>query len=382
MSQSIEILSKLVGFDTVSRNSNLDLVDWVVAYLADLGVECQTFKSPCGTKANMLATIGPNVPGGVVLSGHTDVVPVDDQVWATNPFELTQKGSRLYGRGSCDMKGFDAICLAKVPEMLKANLKKPIHLAFSYDEEVGLLGAIELAPRLRDLLPDVKAILVGEPTEMKVVEQHKGIMAVTATFEGIEAHSSMPYLGVSATVAANKFMNLLIEMDEEFAAGKDEGSLFLPPHSTVNIGVVSGGTVTNIIPNKCIVDVCIRVMPEEDVAAIETRINAGMDTIRAWMQAQDSTCEATLSLDANTYELRKEPEGEAATLCRRYSGDNSENVVSYGTDGGVFQAAGFSVAICGPGSIDQAHKPDEFIEISQIEACEKFVDLLIADQAG
>ncbi len=382
MSQSIEILSKLVGFDTVSRNSNLDLVDWVVAYLADLGVECHTFKSPCGTKANMLATIGPNVAGGVILSGHTDVVPVDGQVWASNPFELTQKGSRLYGRGSCDMKGFDAICLAKVPEMLKANLKKPIHLAFSYDEEVGLLGAIELSPRMRDLLPDVKAILVGEPTEMKVVEQHKGIMAVTATFEGIEAHSSMPYLGVSATVAANKFMNLLIEMDEEFAAGKDEDSLFLPPHSTINIGVVSGGTVTNIIPNKCIVDVCIRVMPEEDVAVIEAKIKTGMDTIRAWMQDQDSDCKATLKIDSDTYGLRKEAEGEAATLCRRYSGDNSENVVSYGTDGGVFQAAGFSVAICGPGSIDQAHKPDEFIEISQIEACEKFIDLLIADQAG
>jgi len=382
MSQSIEILSKLVGFDTVSRNSNLDLVDWVVAYLADLGVECQTFKSRCGTKANMLATIGPDVPGGVVLSGHTDVVPVDDQVWASNPFELTQKGSRLYGRGSCDMKGFDAICLAKVPEMLKANLKRPIHLAFSYDEEVGLLGAIELSPHLRDLLPEIKAILVGEPTEMKVVEQHKGIMAVTATFEGIEAHSSMPYLGVSATVAASKFMNLLIEMDEEFAANKDNSSLFLPPHSTINIGVISGGTVTNIIPNKSVVDVCIRVMPKEDVAAIEAKLNTGIDNIRAWMQDQDSACQATLELDNNTFELRKEHEGEAATLCRRYSGDNSENVVSYGTDGGVFQKAGFSVAICGPGSIDQAHKPDEFIEISQIEACEKFIDLLIADQAG
>jgi acetylornithine deacetylase len=382
MLQSIEILSKLVSFDTVSRNSNLDLVDWVVAYLSDLGVECQTFKSPCGTKANMLATIGPDVPGGVVLSGHTDVVPVDDQVWASNPFELTQKGNRLYGRGSCDMKGFDAICLAKVPEMIKANLKIPIHLAFSYDEEVGLLGAIELAPRLREILPDVKAILVGEPTEMKVVEQHKGIMAVTATFKGIEAHSSMPYLGVSATVAATKFMNLLIEMDEEFAANKDAGSLFLPPHSTINIGVISGGSVTNIIPNRSVVDVCIRVMPEEDVSAIGAKINTGMMAIRTWMQDQDPQCDATLELDADTYGLRKEHDGEAATLCRRYSGDNSDNVVSYGTDGGVFQKAGFSVAICGPGSIDQAHKPDEFIEISQIEACEKFISLLIAEQAG
>ncbi len=382
MSQSIEILSKLVSFDTVSRNSNLDLVEWVVGYLDDLGVECQTFKSPCGTKANMLATIGPDVPGGVVLSGHTDVVPVDDQVWASNPFELTQKGSRLYGRGSCDMKGFDAICLAKVPEMLKANLKTPIHLAFTYDEEVGLYGAIQLAPCLADLLPDVKAILVGEPTEMKVVEQHKGIMAVSAIFEGIEAHSSMPYLGVSATVAATKFMSALVAMDEEFAANKNSSSPFLPPHSTINIGVMSGGAATNIIPNKSNVDVCIRVMPEEDVSAIEARINAEIDTIRLWMRDQDPACKAILDLDADTYGLRKEPQGNAATLCRRYSGDNSDNVVSYGTDGGVFQKAGFSVAICGPGSIDQAHKPDEFIEISQIEACEKFIDLLIADQAG
>ena len=284
-----------MGFDTVSRNSNLALVDWVVAYLGDLGVECQTFKSPCGAKANMLATIGPDVPGGVVLSGHTDVVPVDDQVWATDPFELTQKGERLYGRGSCDMKGFDAICLAKVPEMLKAGLKKPIHLAFTYDEEVGLFGAIELCPRLRDLLPEVRGILVGEPTEMKVVEQHKGMMAVTATFEGIEAHSSMPYLGVSATVAASKFMNLLIEMDEEFAVNKDAGSQFLPPHSTINIGVISGGSVTNIIPNKSVVDVCIRVMPEEDVAAIKARISAGADTIRSWMQQQNSAWRSTIT---------------------------------------------------------------------------------------
>ncbi|HHI82018.1 MAG TPA: acetylornithine deacetylase, partial [Rhizobiales bacterium] len=368
MSQSIEILSKLVSFDTVSRNSNLDLVDWVVAYLADLGVECQTFKSPCGTKANMLATIGPDVPGGVVLSGHTDVVPVDDQIWATDPFELTQKGTRLYGRGSCDMKGFDAICLAKVPEMLKANLKTPIHLAFSYDEEVGLLGAIELAPRLAEILPDVKAILVGEPTEMKVVEQHKGFMYLKAVFEGIEAHSSMPYLGVSSNVAATKFMSALVAMDEEFAASKDNNSPFLPPHSTINIAVISGGTAGNIIPNKSVVDVSIRVMPEEDVNAIVGRITAEMDSIRSWMQDQDPACNAILDLDADTYGLRKEPDGQAATLCRRYSGDNSDNVVSYGTDGGVFQKAGFSVAICGPGSIDQAHKPDEFIEISQIEA--------------
>lgn len=381
MSQSIDILSKLVSFDTVSRNSNLALVEWVVAYLDDLGVDCQVFKSPCGTKASMLVTIGPDRPGGVILCGHTDVVPVDDQVWATDPFELTQKGERLYARGSCDMKGFVAICLAKVPEMLKANLKNSIHLAFTYDEEVGLYGAIEMAPQLREILSDVQGIIIGEPTNMKVVEQHKGVMTIKAIFEGVEAHSSMPYLGVSATTAATRFMAMLVEMDEEFARNKDNDSLFLPPHNTINIGMVSGGSAPNIIPNRCVVDAGVRVIPGSDISAIVKKVTDEMDAIRQWMRNQNPVCDAILELDADVYWLRKEPNGMAATLCRRYSGDNSENVVSYGTDGGVFQPAGFSVAICGPGSIDQAHKPDEFIEISEIKACEKFIDLLIADQS-
>lgn len=382
MTQSIEILSKLVAFDTISHKSNLELIDWVRGYLEDLGIACRILKSPDGTKANIVATIGPDVAGGVVLNGHTDVVPVEGQDWTTDPFELTQIGDRLYGRGSCDMKGFVAICLAKVPDMIKANLKRPIHLAFTYDEEVGLFGAIELAPMLNDLLPEFKGILVGEPTVMKVVEQHKGAITMNATFEGVEAHSSMPNLGVSATAAATKFMSMLMAMDEEFARNKDDSSLFLPPHNTVNIGIVSGGTASNIIPNHCVVNANIRVMPEADTSTIEARIAAEIADIQKWMQQQDTACKVELQLDANAYSLRKEPAGQAATLCRRYSGDNTENFASYGTDGAVFQAAGFSVAICGPGSINQAHKPDEFIEISEITACEKFIDRLIADQAG
>ncbi len=382
MSRTIDVISKLVEFDTVSRNSNLQLIDWVREYLAQFEVASHIIESPDGKKANLLATIGPAVAGGVVLSGHTDVVPVDDQVWNSDPFKVTQRDARLYGRGTCDMKGFVGISLAKVPDMLKADLKKPIHLAFSYDEEVGCIGAKIMAPQMPDFLPDIKAVIVGEPSEMKVVEQHKGFFGAQVQFDGIEAHSSLPFLGVSANVAAAKFMAALIRMDEEFAEDRLEGSLFTPPHATVNIGRVSGGTASNIIPNRCTVDLSVRLMPGADTNKLISRLRDEIGEVREWMRQQNPDCDVKLEFEPETAGLSKEAAGEAAMLCRRLSGDNSDNVVSYGTEGGVFQKAGYSAVVCGPGSIEQAHKPDEFIEVSQIRACETFIGKLINEQAA
>jgi len=375
------MIARLVAFDTVSSKSNLPLIEDVKAYLAEHGVECHLVPNEEGTKANLYATIGPNVAGGVVLSGHTDVVPVDDQDWSTDPFEVVEKDGRLYGRGTCDMKGFCAIALALVPEMLAADMKRPIHLAFSYDEELGCLGALFMIREMASQLPAIDAVVVGEPTDMQVAEMHKGVYGAHVFVRGKEVHSSQTHLGVSATRYAAKIVNFLNDLHDEFVANPYEDSPLEPPHSTINVGKIQGGIADNIVARDCNFTYDFRVLPQEGHHGIAQKIANYIATLEAEMKAKDPDCYIKQEIIWTPGFLAKE-EDPAKSLAMRLAGKNETIGVPYGTEAGQFQEDGnFSTIVCGPGSIDQAHKPDEFIELSQVELGVDFIRKLIAHQA-
>jgi len=381
-----EILAKLVSFPTVSRDSNLDLIDWVRAYLAGHGVESHIVPSPKGEpKANLYAQIGPDAPGGVVLSGHVDVVPVDGQAWSTDPFTLTERDGRLYGRGTCDMKGFDALGLALVPEMLKAELKRPIQIALSYDEEVGHQGVPHMIEAMVGKLPKASAVFVGEPTSMQVVTQHKGGCSLTTRVRGFEVHSSLVHTGVSAVMNAARLINWHSERMEENrraaeALGEDApGILFTPPYTTLHNGLIQGGTASNITAKDCWFTSDIRTLPNEDGRDWFARYRAECDRVQAEMRAVRPETGIDIEVRLLAPGCRKETDGESERLARMLTGDNGEHAVSYGTEAGHFQnEGGYSVCVVGPGSIEQAHQPDEFIEVAQLAAGEAFMRRLIA----
>jgi len=382
-----EMLAKLVGFPSVSRDSNLDLVEFVRAYLAGHGVESHIVPSPKGEpKANLYAQIGPAVPGGVVLSGHVDVVPVDGQAWSTDPFTLTERDGKLYGRGTCDMKGFDALGLALVPEMLKAPLKRPLQIALSYDEEVGHQGVPHLIEAMVEKLPKASVVFVGEPTSMQVVTQHKGGCSLTTRVRGFEVHSSLVHTGVSAIMNAAKLINWHSErMAENRAAaealGEDApGVLFDPPYTTLHNGMIHGGTAGNITAKDCWFSSDIRCLPSEDGRDWFARYRAECDRVEAEMRAIRPETGIEIDVRLLAPGCRKEADGAAERLARQLTGDNGEHAVSYGTEAGHFQnEGGYSVCVVGPGSIAQAHQPDEFITVAQLEAGEAFVRRLIAN---
>jgi len=375
------MIARLVAHDTVSSKSNLGLIEDVRAYLADHGIESRLVPNEDETKANLYATIGPNVEGGIILSGHTDVVPVDDQDWSTDPFKVVEKDNRLYGRGTCDMKGFCAIALALVPEMLAANLKRPIHIALSYDEELGCLGAPFMIKEMAAKLPRIDAVIVGEPTDMQVAEMHKGVYASTIHVRGLEAHSSQTHLGVSATRYAAKIINFINDLHDELLANPYPGLPLSPNHSTLNVGKVNGGIADNIVARDCIFTYDYRVLPQEDYAQIVGRIDALIGELEAEMKAKHQDCSITQRV-VWTPGFAAPQEDEAKSLAMRLAGKNQTIGVPYGTEAGQFQNdGGFSTIVCGPGSIDQAHKPDEFIELSQVELGTQFVRDLIIHQS-
>lgn len=372
-----ELLTKLVSFDTTSRDSNLALIGWVEDYLDGLGVPHRRVPNADGTKSNLLATIGPPVEGGVVLSGHTDVVPVDGQPWDTDPFVLTERDGRLYGRGTCDMKGFLALALAAAPE-LAASAKRPAHLAFSYDEEIGCLGAPALIEVIRRELPAPAAVVVGEPTDMVAVNGHKGIATFHVTVTGREAHSSQTHLGVSAVMAAARLMNFLVDLGERLEREADPASPFSPKGATLTIGLVEGGTAHNILARECRFVFDLRcpapLTPEAAVAPFLAEAQA-MD--RA-LKARAPEAGVVVEMHTNVPPFAPEPGGAAEALARRLAGDNGPpRVVAYAAEAGQFQGAGFSTVICGPGSIDQAHQPNEFVEVSQMQRGAQFMRRLI-----
>lgn len=376
---AIDNLRHLVAFDTTSRNSNLELITWVESYLAPYGAVCQRVPNEDGTKTNLIASFGPlDRHGGVVLSGHTDVVPVDGQDWHTDPWTLTQKDGRLYGRGTCDMKGFSACALALAPAMAKAKLNAPIHLALSYDEEVGCLGAHSLVDQLNALYPGVSAVIIGEPSDMKVVSGQKGLSSFYVEVTGREAHSSQIQQGVSAIMEAIPLMAAIADMALQARDKAPRNSPFEPPGTSITIGVVEGGTAVNILARHCSFVFDIRFEAGDDPQYYEDRLRALVEATDASIKARAPEGGASLVRRSLSPAMTPEVNGAAEALARALTGDNNLRAVAYATEGGIFQNGGLSTVICGPGSILQAHQPDEFVEIDQMAQCVGFLERLVA----
>ncbi len=377
--RAIDILASLVSFDTTSRLSNLALIEWVEAYLDGHGVAHRRVPNHDGTKSNLLATVGPAVEGGVVLSGHTDVVPVDGQAWVTDPFVLTPKADgRIYGRGTCDMKGFLALALAAVPDLVVADPKMPVHLAFSYDEEIGCLGAPDLIAMITAELPRPALVVVGEPTDMVAVSGHKGISSFVVTVTGKEAHSSQTHLGVSANMEAVKLMARLADLAERLEREADPASPFTPKHTTLTIGLVHGGTAGNILARECSFQFDLRCPPGQDPLEILGPFFDQVAAADVALKARFPEAGASISRRSGTPAMAVEKDGAAEAFARRLAGDNGPpRVVPYAAEAGQFQQAGYSTVICGPGSIDQAHQANEYVERSQMERGAAFMARLV-----
>jgi len=374
-----EMLEKLVGFPTVSAGSNLGLIEFVKDYLAGHGVKAHLVYDETGEKANLYAMVGPKVAGGVVLSGHTDVVPVKGQDWRTDPFRVVEADGRLYGRGTCDMKGFNALVLALVPDMLKAGLKRPIQIALSYDEEVGCLGAPFMIDEMLVKLPRAAAVIVGEPSMMQVVSGHKGSIGFLTRVQGFEVHSSLMHTGVSAVMVAARLVEWLRLRFEENRQARPNpvDAVFEPPFTTLHVGVIKGGTATNITALDCSFSCDIRCPASQDPMDWYKRYLAFVAEVEAEVKAIRPEAKITVTPRDENPALKPETNGVAEALARRLTGDNGRHVVSYGTEAGQFQREGYSVVVCGPGSIDQAHQPNEYISIAQFAAGEACLRRLI-----
>jgi acetylornithine deacetylase len=372
---TLDVLERLIAFDTTSRNSNLALIEWVEAYLAARGIASRRVANADGSKANLYALIGPEVEGGVVLSGHTDVVPVDGQPWTSDPWVLTQRGGKLYARGAADMKSFLALALAHIDLALASNVKRPLMLAFSYDEEIGCLGAPSLIEDIVRQAPKPAAVIVGEPTSMKVVSAHKGIRSFIVEVTGREAHSSLPDHGVSAVMEALKLMELVVEMGRE--ARTATHAHFNPAGPTMTIGKVEGGTAANILARRCSFVWDLRCPEEAQAEVIETRFRAAAEALDAEIKARAPEGGVSVTRRSRTAGLAIARDSVAETLTRALTGDNETRAVSYAAEAGLFQRAGIPAVLCGPGSIEQAHQPDEWIEVAQIEEGAAFMRRLI-----
>lgn len=373
------ILDKLVSFPTVSRDGNLELINWVADYLDGFGIESTIV--PYGeNKAQLYANIGPDAPGGVVLSGHTDVVPVDGQDWVTDPWQVVEKDGRLFGRGTCDMKGFDALALAAVPLALERGIKRPLQIALSRDEEIGCVGAPEMIDHMvASGMPRAELAIIGEPSRMKAVTGHKGGTGYTTHIHGFEVHSSIMHTGVSAIHEAAKLITWANEINAANQAKTPSASdtLFDPPWTTAHVGMINGGTANNITAKDCSFMMTFRVVPGENpndwLQAYEARVRE----VETQMQSVVPDTKIELTPAFNVPGLKPEENGAAEALVRKLTGDNATHVVSYGTEAGQFQERGYSSVICGPGDIAQAHQPNEYLELSEFQAGWKFMENLV-----
>jgi acetylornithine deacetylase len=374
---ALDLVKDLIAFDTTSRDSNLALIDYAQALLEKAGARCRRSYDATGRKANLFATIGPDGDGGYVLSGHTDVVPVDGQDWSSDPFKPEVRDGYLYGRGACDMKGFVGTALALAPEIGRAKLNRPIHFALSYDEEVGCVG-------VKGLLDDLKAenikpalAIIGEPTLMKIVGAHKGGAKLITTCCGKEGHSSAPDKGANAVMMAGEFMALLESVQDELRADTDPR--FDPPFTTVQATVVHGGTAVNILAREAEVTWEYRFLPDRDPSQIVARVKArAAAEVLPKYQRRAAEAKFDTELHAHYPGLAMDEDSPAITLARELTGANQVEAVAYGTEAGHFQTYGIPAVICGPGSIEQAHRPDEFCKLSELDACEAFLRKVIA----
>ncbi len=380
MLKTKQILSELIRFQTVSGASTNAINNFISSRCDTLASAVIIAPGFNDTQTNIAFRFGPDVAGGVVLSGHTDVVPVQDQNWTHPPFAATEQDGRIYGRGACDMKGFLASMIGSVPKIAAADLARPIWLAFTYDEETGCLGAPYLAEEIAKQAIGIEAVIVGEPTEMAVVDQHKGAFVEYATFHGVSAHSSLPWLGLSANKYAVRFASELIALDEEFSqeVSINEGDKM----TTLNLAQIEGGTAHNIVADKCRVMWSLRCAPGRDANAIVQRIRAIAKKLEAEMQRNAPKAYVAFETVFDVPPLAADPGSSALRLGLGMTGQNAGQSVNYGTEAGVYQKVGLPTVICGPGSIEQAHAPDEWVAIEQLDACDRFIERLIAYQSA
>ncbi|HEX4295350.1 MAG TPA: acetylornithine deacetylase [Rhizomicrobium sp.] len=377
----LELTKKLIAFDTTSRLSNLALIDWAQEFLERAGARCRRSYNRDGSKANLFASFGPDCDGGYVLSGHTDVVPVDGQDWSSDPFAAEVRGDKLYGRGTCDMKGFVGTALSLVPEIAQAKLRRPIHFALSFDEEVGCAGVPALLADLAEAKIKPALAIVGEPTLMKVVGAHKGGTSVKTRCKGHEGHSSAPQKGASAVMMAGEFIALLARIGVELEGDADPR--FDPPCTTTQANIVSGGTALNILAREATVTWECRPLPGRDGrAVVEQAKELAASLILPKYRKGAPDADFVTTVMTNYPGLALNMDSPAVALALSVSGANHAEAVAYGTEAGHFAAAGIPAVICGPGSIDQAHKPDEFVALSELDACEKFLRKVIAKAAA
>jgi acetylornithine deacetylase len=370
---SEDILAALVSFDTTSRNSNLDLIAWIETYLDGFGIAHQRIDYEAGRKSNLFASIGPAVAGGIVLSGHTDVVPVDGQDWSSDPFTLRAADGLLYGRGTADMKGFIAAVLAMVPHFLALKLRVPLHFAFSCDEEVGCKGVRPLVDFLRAHPNKPAAAIIGEPTLMKVVNGHKSAVRFATEVTGHEGHSAHTDRAVNAIMVAGELLHEISLLREELIAAGDPTGRFDPPYSTIHVGVISGGTANNIVPKTCSFNWETRLLPGADDAFVPARLQAAARRLEPAMKAISPKAGIVVEQANSVPGLAADHQSLAEQLALHCSHSNETHTVAYCTEAGLFQQAGIPAVVCGPGSIAEAHRPDEFIAVSELRACEQFL---------
>jgi acetylornithine deacetylase len=376
MSSAYDFLERLIAFPSVSRDGNIDLIRYIADVLTEAGISARLFPHQSGDRASLFATIGPKGPGGVVLSGHTDVVPVDGQAWTVDPFRMSRQGDRLFGRGSTDMKGFIACAMEAAIAAKNGNLSRPLHLALSYDEEIGCVGVRPMLDELKTAGIDPEWVLIGEPTAMQVATGHKGKTGVKAYCSGHSAHSALAPTGLNAIYMATELLAEVraIQADIEKDGVRDDD--YTVPYTTLHAGVIQGGTALNIVPDACRLDFEIRNLAGDDPNRYMARLFDKAEEISKAGQARFP--ETGIRLDIfNTYPgLNVDPAGKATDMARSLSG-GKQLKVSFGTEGGLFEQAFSAPAIvCGPGDMEQGHKPDEYIDISQMEACRSMLSRL------
>ncbi len=364
------ILRQLIAFPTISADSNLDAVGYIAEQLRAAGARVEVLRNAAGTKANIWATLGPDVDGGLVLSGHVDVVPVTDQPWTHDPFDMVERDGALFGRGACDMKGFIAACLAMAPALAQHCRTRPIHFAFTHDEEVGCLGALDLVEVLKSRPTGPALAIIGEPTQMQVVEGHKGVCEYTTRFTGSEGHGSSPEAGVNAVEYAARLITHLTALRAELKARAPQDSPFTPPETTINIGALHGGIAHNVIPGAATLEWEMRPINDEDMAFVKTSVARYCEEeLLPAMQATFSGAGIETEVIGEVVGLLPMAANDARDLCQHLTGNNGAHCVPFGTEAGLFQQLGIQAVLCGPGSIEQAHKPDEFVTLDQLAQC-------------
>ncbi len=376
--ETFALIERLIGFDTTSRDSNLGLIEWTRDYLKGYGIASRLTYDASGKKANLFATVEKGNKPGIVLSGHTDVVPVDGQDWSSDPFKAIVKNEKIYGRGACDMKSYLAVVLAMAPRFAAADLKAPIHFALSYDEEVGCVGARGLLEDLarNDIRP--AGAVIGEPTSMRPVIAHKGKRSYQCCVRGREAHSALTPQGVNAIEYAARIITYIRHMAERMRDCEPRDHGFDVPFTTLQTGVIAGGTAGNIVPRECIFQFEFRYLPGADPDALEREIKDYAErVILPEMRRTDAGTGISFETKAEIPGLDTGEAEEVTRLAQALSRDKSASKVAYATEGGLFQRAGIPAVICGPGSIEQAHKPDEYVTLEQVRLCESFMERLL-----